>query len=566
MTSIVATNITSPLGFTTEQNYQAVKSGRSALRTMTGWRSVPGRLTAAALDDGQFDVIGKEGFTRFQSLVLHSVEEALSHADVDVASPRTVLIVSTTKGDIEELSADEASDGAYLAPGESARRIAASLGFTTDPVVVCNACISGLAAQVLADRMLESGMCDTAVVCGADTLSVFTVAGFTSFKALSPDPCKPFDIDRTGLNLGEGAATVILRRSEDAPQAQWTLSRGCLDNDAYHVSAPAPDGEGLYRAMMKAMEGLDASDMGVVATHGTATMFNDQMESKAIEKAGLSEVPVAAFKSYYGHTLGAAGLIESILAMRAADDGIVLPVKGFEMRGVTGKVNVSDRMRETDSSVILKIISGFGGCNGAAIYSRSPLAGCASGWTGGLRVAGSVHITPSSLQIDGKDVAVEAGGKALLTEIYKKELEDNPKFYKMDVFSRLVYLASGIVCKGIEDTVAPEDRSLVLFNASSSIVADRQHLRTFTGPEGFFPSPATFLYTLPNVVTGEIAVRFGIKGETTLLILPRRDDAVIAALSETVFRLSGTSAMITGWVDCDAEDSFEADVKLIIKQ
>ena len=558
MTTILATNILTPLGRTTVENYEAVRAGKSALAVAPARAGLPLRHCAAAFSGQQWAEMAVEGLTRFESLALRSLQDALSRTAVDPSSGRTVLILSTTKGNVEELGPEPARDGAYDAPGEAARKIAARLGMRTTPIVVCNACISGVTAQVLADRLLSAGEYDSALVCGADTLSDFVLAGFHSLKALSPLSCRPFDWERNGLNLGEGAATMILGRKGETDA--WTLRASALTNDAYHVSAPAPDGEGVRRAIVRTMEGEEPGTLATIAVHGTATLFNDQMESKAIERAGLSDVPVSSYKAVFGHTLGAAGLIESILAMQAAQDGVVLGAKGFEASGVSGKINISSQERRTDKTAVLKIISGFGGCNAALLYGRRPSAPAASGKEASLRVTARVQISPQGLWVNGERCGLRQEGAALLTEIYKTCLDDNPKFYKMDLFSRVAYLASALLLREEKEV---EEMPFILFNRSSSVLADRHHLRSCNGPEGFFPSPSVFVYTLPNVVMGDLAVHYGLKGETTLLILPEKDEALMERITGSVFTQTGARMMLTGWADAADETCFEADMKII---
>lgn len=565
MIRIISTNIISPIGMTTEQNYLAVKSGVSALKTIHDWKCIPGQLTAGIFSDEQAAQIAVEGCTAFQSLAIRSISEALSHVSIDVASPRTLLIISTTKADADELGVDATHDGAYLSPGESAAKIAARLGFSSEPVVVCNACISGVTAQIIAERLLESGSYDTAVVCGADRMIPFTVAGFTSFKALSPEECRPFDIERLGLNLGEAAATLIMQRDCGDGDGSWKILSRALNNDAYHVSAPSPAGEGVLRALEKTLLGADRNGIATITAHGTATMFNDQMESKAIAAAGMGSVPVSAYKGYFGHTLGAAGLLESIISMRAMEDGVILPVRGYEEIGVSGRINVSDRLQSSEGRNFVKIISGFGGCNGAILYGRE----AESTNEQKASVATCTHtlkISTDAYSIDGRETRLEESGKAALSAIYKRELNDNPKFYKMDTFSRLSYLAAGLLLKtaGIEN--AGESLSLIYFNKSTSVVADRQHIQAFAGSDGFFPSPSSFLYTLPNVVMGEISVKYGIKGETSFIILPHKDEKRMEEIISSSIAQSDAQSILTGWVECSDDDCFEADVRLVTIQ
>ena len=562
MTGIIASNITSPLGFTTEENYIAVKQGKSSLRTVSSWGEVPVRCCVSQFSPEQKESFALEGFTPFESLVIRSVSEALTHADVDMTSERTVFILSTTKGNVGQLSVDPESDSMYLSPGSAALKIGSYFGMRTQPLVVCNACISGTNAQILADRLISSGSFDTAVVCGADCLTDFTLAGFTSFKALSPYPCRPFDIDRLGLNLGEAAATVVMRRVDPCSDC-WKLLSGALDNDAYHVSAPSPSGDGVLRAILECIDGRDMADVATVTAHGTATMYNDQMESKAIEAAVLGNIPVTAYKGCFGHTLGAAGILESIITMRSLDDGLLLPVVGYEEAGVSGRISVCDRLQSTQKHSFVKIISGFGGCNGAALFSRSSCVSPDSVPACSMEVRHSVRITPSSACLDGVEIAVSTSGRQLLTEVFKTCLDDGPKFYKMDVFSRLAYLAAALLIKA--DDHDSGQLALLFFNQSGSLIQDREHLRTFMGCNDFYPSPGTFLYTLPNVVMGEIAMKYGVKGETSLIMLPSKDHNLMNEVLRATADFTSSPTIITGWVECSSEETFEAELNLITK-
>ena len=191
----IADNILSPLGETTQQNYQAVKSGRSALARHDHRWALPESVTASLFTEEQEGRFMVSGLSRFESMVVTSVRQALSQTALDVSQPNVVLILSTTKADVElleQVSPLQGTSGEVtsLSPADSALRIAHELGFTTQPIVVCNACISGLSALILASRLLEDGQYDYAVVCGADSQSRFIVSGFQSLKALSTEPCR----------------------------------------------------------------------------------------------------------------------------------------------------------------------------------------------------------------------------------------------------------------------------------------------------------------------------------------------------------------------------------------
>ena len=139
-------------------------------------------------------------------------------------------------------------------------------------------------------------------------------------------------------------------------------------NDAYHISHPSKSAEGSYRALTKVMEEIDPELISMVNLHGTATMFNDEMEAVALERAGLSNIPVNSLKGYFGHTLGAAGLLETLVTMSAFEDGFGLGTRGFSELGVSRKINISSENRKAVEKRFIKLISGFGGCNAAMMY------------------------------------------------------------------------------------------------------------------------------------------------------------------------------------------------------
>ena len=377
----IADNIYSPLGPTTDSNYLAVCKGRSMLRKYDGSvLGLPEPFTASLFDWPSVEAV--DDCTPFERIAIASIDRALARAEVDVRSEGLLFILSTTKGNVGLLDGGQAdtSDAAdRVALGAAAQHIASYFGFRRQPLVVSNACISGLSAQLTAIRLLEGGYCDTAIVCGADVQSRFIVSGFGSLKALSPVECRPFDIERCGLNLGEAAATIIYRSSsyvdvvdceEDDEEATWVCVGGAVRNDAHHVSSPSPKGEGCYRAIRAAMGDRPADSLAFVNAHGTATLFNDEMEAVALSRAGLLDVPVNSLKGFYGHTMGAAGVLESILSMRAVDRGTILGTRGFHELGVSKPVSVSADNRTTTKQSFLKLLSGFGGGNAAMVFER----------------------------------------------------------------------------------------------------------------------------------------------------------------------------------------------------
>lgn len=537
MISVLSTNITSPLGFTTEENYQAVLSGASALKRYEGMWGLSEPFAASLFSEEQREALAIDGYTFFESLAISSMREALSH--INIAYSRVVLILSTTKGDIG------------ISPSEAAQRIAKAIGLTTTPIVVCNACVSGLSAQLLANHLLSAGLYDYAIVVGAEVQSKFIVSGFQSLKAVSDEPCRPFDIERIGLNPGEAAATIIFA---GRAEASWHLVSGAARNDAFHIVSPLPQGDGLTSAIQTVMEGRDKKQLATICVHGTATLYNDQMEAKAIQAAGLEDVPLSALKGYYGHTMGAAGVLETILTMRATDDGIVLASKGFTELGVSGKLSISSKSQHTDKTSFLKLMSGFGGNNVAALYAKTaPFRenNCQ------FSIVNCQFKKTNTIRLSSKD------GRSL-TNIYKQEIGNYPKFYKMDILTRLAFVAAELLKKSLPLT--GELEGVCLFNHSSSLVADRQYLTTISDKDNFFPSPSLFIYTLPNITTGEIAIRHHLQGETSFYILPEKDEALMQQILEATLKATGAKSAISGWVDAESDTSFECELSTYIIQ
>lgn len=535
MIEVLGTNIISALGKNSRENVLAVKRGISALERHENTPNVPYPFTASTITDVRKDNV----CTPFEAMVISSVEDALANLKKEILPGRTLFVLCTTKANIDRLCID---GGVYYRPGESAERIGRGFGFK-DTIVVCNACISGVSGQVLADRMISMGAYDYVVVSGADTVNDFTLAGFMSFKSLDPAPCKPFDIERLGLNLGEAASTIIFGKASETENG-WKLCRWSLTNDAYHQSAPAPDGEGLKRAITRAIAGIEPESLETVCVHGTATMFNDQMESKALSAVGLGNVPITALKGYLGHTLGSSGIVETILTMEALDEGFVPGAKNFSELGVSGKLNICEHNREAGKGAFLKIISGFGGCNGAVLYSRKA--------TAAMNAEAPRYEVRKSVKIGPEDD---------LKEICKAIGSYYPRIHKMDVLAKLLTAGYHKLMEG-EETVA-ENTAMVLFCKNSSIVTDKKHIQSFKGEDGFYPSPSIFLYTLPNEAMAEVAIKHGIKGETTMYIMDSKNEEMMDRVFKATMTALEVSDLICGWLDYPEDGNYEMEIKHI---
>lgn len=383
---MISDNIITSLGFTTEENAAALKSGQTGIEIHDDQRLAPSPFWASlvdnrALPDHFSEYDDPEQFTRFEQMVICSVMKALKNTSIPVSSERTLFILSTTKGNVEILNRNSGSrfneDRIYL--WNSALLLQQFFKLYHKPVVVSNACVSGVLAIMIGARYIRSGEYDHVIVTGADLVTEFVISGFNSFLSLCSGPCKPFDKDRQGLSLGEGAGTVILTSDQKlcGEREKIIAGPGISSNDANHISGPSRTGEGLYIAIKRTLE-IAADDnlapkttsVDYISAHGTATPYNDEMESIALNRAGLQHIPVNSFKGYWGHTLGAAGVIESVAGVYSMRHNLLFGTRGFHTPGVLHPIDVIREAREIRTDTFLKIASGFGGSNAALLFYK----------------------------------------------------------------------------------------------------------------------------------------------------------------------------------------------------
>ena len=290
----ISDSVATPLGLSTAETFTSILEGRVGLK-QTSHDYLPTQTYTSTFSAAQWQSIAETAKAydiecRFEQLLLKPIVDVISQSGINPADAGVVLVVATTKGSIDQLGKVPTSQ---LLLHNSASNVAKAIGCTNPPVVISNACISGLSAIIAAKRLLQSGFYHTAIVAGADMLSQFIISGFDSLKAMSPEVCRPFDKDRQGINLGEGSAAIVLQTEEKATSSDIELLGGSVTNDANHVSAPSRTGQELALAIRQAMEesGIAASDINFVSAHGTATIYNDEMESKALNLAGVADRP-----------------------------------------------------------------------------------------------------------------------------------------------------------------------------------------------------------------------------------------------------------------------------------
>jgi 3-oxoacyl-[acyl-carrier-protein] synthase II len=340
-------------------------------------------------------------YSRTDQLAVIATQDAMANSGCDLSSVRdrgfqeSGIVMASTVGGLTEIDTSIAKDPAafYRRPGGLLRTASYPVAHVADAVgehfgirgprcAISVACASGAMAIALAANMLLDGAAPMILAGGSDPLCAFTLSGFNSLQALDPNPCRPFDLNRKGLNLGEGAAVLVLETLAGVTarnaKVLATLRGWAMTNDAFHSTAPHKEGSGLADCIRLSMEMAEVSDDEIeyVNAHGTGTPLNDSAEANAYETAfrgRSSPIPVSSTKSYFGHCLGAAGALEAAVTIMALRAGVLLPTlrltDPIESPGVDW---LRGEVKRRPLSLAMSASSGFGGSNTVLIFGSGP--------------------------------------------------------------------------------------------------------------------------------------------------------------------------------------------------
>lgn len=361
-------NCITPLGFDVPSNFDALLNDKTAIKKHNDFHtpSYLSKIDDTLLNQKFSQISDQSSYSKLEKMMILALHPLVKQNPLD---ENTALFVSTTKGNIDALQ-QTTQTGVLLS--ELAQNIADFFGFKHKPVVISNACVSGLLAIAAAKRMIAAGVYKNVFVVAGDLVSEFVLSGFHSFQAVSDLPCKPYDANRSGITLGEAAAAVFLSSDKEKNNPCVAILGDGSVSDANHISGPSRTGEGLYKSIVAAMKeaNVNPAEIDFISAHGTATPYNDEMEAIAFNRLDFQNTPLHSLKGYYGHTLGASGLLETVLAVESAINNRLIPSKGYENSGVSKPLQIIKTTEEKEINHFLKTASGFGGCNTAVVFKK----------------------------------------------------------------------------------------------------------------------------------------------------------------------------------------------------
>lgn len=368
---ITDANCVTPLGFDIETNWKGLVSGQSGIQFQEKYGNLSSIyasiIDTEKLNESFLKITNENSFTKLEKMLILALYPIVSKNKI---SDKSVLILSTTKGNISLLeNQDLPIEDAQLST--LAKKINTFFGFNTEPIVVSNACVSGVLAVSVAKRMIQFGAYENAFVIAGDEISEFVLSGFNSFQAMSNSPCTPYDAERNGVTLGEASAAVFITTEKPTNNAIAIIGDGAV-NDANHISGPSRTGDGLYKSIESAFKeaNIGKDKLDYISAHGTATLYNDEMEAIAFSRSNIETVAVNSLKGYFGHTLGASGLLEIVIGLQSIYHNELLASKGFSNSGVSKPIDVLKENRKKEITYFLKTASGFGGCNTAILFEK----------------------------------------------------------------------------------------------------------------------------------------------------------------------------------------------------
>ncbi|PXX55546.1 3-oxoacyl-[acyl-carrier-protein] synthase II [Nocardia tenerifensis] len=509
---------------------------------------------------------------------LVAAEEALTASRLDVAGigpERCGVVFATCNGGLisgehvlrarSRGATAELAQYLLVAPQMIAEAVGTAFGFRGPVLSVNTACASGAHAIAHAMELLREGHADMILAGGSDSLSGVTLAGFNSLESLAPEPAAPYSKDREGLSLGEGSGMLVLTRAavaeaHGAPILADVLGYG-LSADGYHATAPHPEGAGAARAITAALTtgGVSPSLVGYINGHGTGTSKNDPAEIAAVKTAfgdAAAKTMISSTKSMIGHLLGAAGAVESIVAIRALCDQFAPPTAGFTEIDPQCEMDVVPlRAKPLDTSVVMSNNFAFAGANASVLYGlpdrvSTPVVPTEPIVVTGLAALGPRWTTINQLRCAAAGVErAEQFAEAMADperELSRKERR------RIDRLGRFAVMASAMALAdaGLDPIARPAPGiGVVLGTGLGPLGSIEEFLVPLLDEGPASANPAVFPNTVYNAAAGQVAMKLGLTGVTSTLTAAHAAGAAALCVARDLLRRAAADAIVVPAVD-----------------
>lgn len=564
---VVATGmgVVSAIGIGLDNFWKSLINGTTGIKEIEGF-DINGYRCKKAAEIKDFPY--PDRYSRASQYAIIAIEEALRSSKSDPSKDDIGIVLGTSLGGMSSGERYYRGDNSlrlilqspYYGPSSE---VAKYFDLRGPNITLSIACASGTGAISLGLEIIKDGRADLMLCGGVDVLSPFVFSGFNILRATTDDPVRPFDRNRTGLALGEGAGVLILEELSHAKKRgadilAEVLGYG-LSSDAEHMTGPSRDGSGLARAIGMALKysHINKNAIGFISAHGTGTLYNDRMETLAFKKAfgkDAYRIPINSIKSLTGHCLGASGAIEAIMVILAMKRGLLPPTANYQETDHECDLDyIPNKPRKAKVNISLSTSSAFGGNNAAVVLSKCPLTPALSPEGRGL-VRGSrrpvitgigvvssigigkddfckglsekksgisemISFDPSPYQsrlgAEIKDFRPEDWLDEHLNRSSheeEKEVTRVDRLRRLDRVSALTMVSSSLAITDSGLSSEGDRNGIILGTAYGSLLTNERFYRDliFYGPEGV--SPFLFPYTIPSAATGEIAIEFKMKG------------------------------------------------------
>lgn len=511
---ITGAGIISPLGRGLKETINSIKNNRKGICGLTLFES-----PHYAYPAGEIRQKLQDRYPRTHALALAAAEEALLNSQ---SHPDAVVIGVTTGGmpaTEEMLKRGESRPELYRyhSTGSVADVLARETGCSGPAITVSTACSSGAVAVKIAIEMLKHGKVKKVLAGGADSICRLTYFGFNSLQLIDPEGAKPFDRDRLGMTVAEGAAMLLLVSSDtDVPGALAELTGAGLSCDAYHPAAPHPEGAGAMRSMKLALDeaGLVPSDIDYINLHGTGTKDNDLSEAKAVHALFGDKIPLlSSIKGASGHSLGAAGAIESVISMLALSEDIIPANTGYktydpeiDLRPVISPLRKKINTVQSNSF-------GFGGNNASLILCRPGFHDklFALKRQAVFQILGSACITGAGCTDETAAAFFSKGSCKGMPDA--AQVTGNLSSKATRRLKRLSRMALSLSQSAYENSGLQDPPASVFFGTGWGPLSEtNDFLKKIFETDGQFASPTDFIGSVHNAPAGQIAIQFGSTG------------------------------------------------------